>query len=82
MTASPWRSDPLHRQRRDRGARHGERTEMAALDLRCEWFGRAHHFRRAPGRPASAVQVESCSPAWALCAIVNDRPDGTRPRRA
>ena len=41
------------RQRRDRGARHGDRAEMAGLDLRGHVeLRRAHHFGRAAGRLA------------------------------
>ena len=46
----------LHRQRRDRRARHRDRAEMPSLDLRGHVkFCRAHHLRRAAGRPALRV---------------------------
>ena len=74
----------LHRQRRHRGARHGDRAQMPGLDLRRDIeFCRAHHFRRTAGRLAVRGPRSNCARRHGRCApSARDRPDETRPRRA
>ena len=74
----------LRRQRRDRGARHGDRAEMTGLDLRCHIeFRGAHHFGSAAGRLALRGPGRIVDRRHARCApSARDRPDETRPRRA